>query len=62
MKIKVKINPLTAEFFYILQGHRDNFLQTFIWHEVFSMFTVWHGLFSLVLMFPGLRIEAMPHP
>ena len=28
----------------------------------FSMFTVWHGLFSLVLMFPGLRIEAPPHP
>ena len=24
------------------------------------MFTVWHGLFPLILMFPGLRIEALP--
>ena len=24
------------------------------------MFTVWHRLFSLVIMFPGLRIEALP--
>ena len=24
------------------------------------MFTVWHELFSMVLMFPGMRIEALP--
>ena len=54
------LNPLAAEFFYTLQGHGDNFLQTFTWHRIFSMFTVWNRLFSLVLMFSGLRIEALP--
>ena len=58
------VNLLTLRlwsFFYTLQGHEDNCLQTLNWHELlFSMFTVWHGLFSLVLMFSGLRIEAPP--
>ena len=48
--------------FIPFRGHGDNFLHTFTWLEVFSMFTVWDGLFSLVLMFSGLRIEALPKP
>ena len=55
--LTVLVNPLPAKFFYILHGHGDNFLQTFTWHGLFSMFTVWHGFFSFVLTFPGLRIE-----
>ena len=56
------VNPLAVGFLLIPSNwHGDIFLQTLTWHGLlFSMFTVWHGFFSLVLMFPGLRIEALP--
>ena len=53
-------NPLAAGFLILFMGTKIILYKPSPGMDIFSMFTVWQGLFSLVLMFPGLRIEALP--